>query len=129
MSSPNGRQSRSAENRAKLKHPIIDSDGHVAEFEPEFFDYLKEEGGAEAVERLKALPDSPFCFRWYRLSEEERRALRVPRPHWWVYPAMNTLDRATSFLPGCSISGWTKWDSISRAQSACDGAIRSGAAR
>ena len=67
----NEKISRSAAIRAKLNHPIIDSDGHVAEFEPEFFDYLKEVGGETAVSRLKALPDSPFSFRWYRLSEEE----------------------------------------------------------
>jgi len=89
----------SAAIRTKLKHPIIDSDGHSAEFEPELFDYLKDVGGATAVKRLKSLPDSPFSFRWYRLSEEERRAQRVPRPHWWVHPTKNTLDRATSSLP------------------------------
>src|SRR3984957_1582958 len=95
----NEKISRSAAIRAKLDHPIIDSDGHVAEFEPEFFDYLKEVGGETAVHKLKALPDSPFSFRWYRLSEAERRAQRVPRPHWWVHPTLNTLDRATSSLP------------------------------
>jgi predicted TIM-barrel fold metal-dependent hydrolase len=101
MSSPNmpSKESRSAQIRARLKHPIIDSDGHVAEFEPEFFDYLKETAGDSAVKRLKALPDSPLAFRWYRLSEEERRAHRLPRPHWWVHPTLNTLDRATSSLP------------------------------
>jgi predicted TIM-barrel fold metal-dependent hydrolase len=99
MSSPNDKQSRSAEIRAKLNHPIIDSDGHSAEFEPELFDYLRQAGGDSAVQRLKSLPDSPLSFRWYRLSEDERRAQRQPRPHWWVHPTRNTLDRATSSLP------------------------------
>ena len=101
MSSPDTAKqiSRSAAIRARLKHPIIDSDGHVAEFEPEFFDYLKDVGGAAAVTRLKSLPDSPFAFRWYRLTEDERRTQRLPRPHWWVHPTLNTLDRATSSLP------------------------------
>jgi len=92
-------KSRSAEIRARLSHPIIDSDGHTAEFEPALFDYLREVGGARSVDRLLALPDSPFSFRWYRLTPEERREQRQSRPHFWVHPAANTLDRATSSLP------------------------------
>ncbi len=92
-------KSRSAKIRERLNHPIIDSDGHVAEFEPAFFDYLKNVAGAAMVERFKSLPDSPMHFRWYRLAPEERRRQRVPRPHWWVHPTRNTLDRATSSLP------------------------------
>src|SRR5215204_5301480 len=91
--------SRSAEIRARLPHPIIDSDGHTAEFEPAFFDYLKNVAGGNAVEQLKAAPDVPFSFLWYRLSPQERRQRRIPRPHWWVHPTKNTLDRATSSLP------------------------------
>jgi predicted TIM-barrel fold metal-dependent hydrolase len=91
--------SRSAAVRARLSHPIIDSDGHVAEFEPALFDYLKEVAGSTMVERFKALPDSPMRFRWNRLTPDERRRERTPRPHWWVHPTRNTLDRATSSLP------------------------------
>jgi predicted TIM-barrel fold metal-dependent hydrolase len=92
-------KSRSAAIREKLNHPIIDSDGHTAEFEPVLFDYLRDVGGSRAVERLLAMPDSPFAFRWYKLSPEERRDQRQIRPHFWVHPAANTLDRATSSLP------------------------------
>ncbi len=92
-------KSRSARIRERLNHPIIDSDGHVAEFEPAFFVYLKKVAGSAMVDRLKSLPDSPWHFRWYRLTPEERRRQRVPRPHWWVHPTRNTLDRATSSLP------------------------------
>jgi len=94
-----GEKSRSAAIRERLNHPIIDSDGHVAEFEPAFFDYLKQVAGAAMVDRFKAMPDSPLHFRWYRLTPEERRSQCVPRPHWWVHPTRNTLDRATSSLP------------------------------
>ena len=31
--------SKSARVRAKLNHPIIDTDGHTVEFTPVFFDY------------------------------------------------------------------------------------------
>ena len=92
-------KSRSARIRERLNHPIIDSDGHVAEFEPAFFDYLKNVAGSAMVDRLKSLPDSPWHFRWYQLTPEERRRQRVLRPHWWVHPTRNTLDRATSSLP------------------------------
>ena len=34
-------ESKSAAIRARLKYPIIDSDGHTAEFEPALFDYLR----------------------------------------------------------------------------------------
>ncbi|HJU11013.1 MAG TPA: amidohydrolase family protein, partial [Candidatus Binataceae bacterium] len=92
-------KSASAVIRERLNHPIIDSDGHTAEFEPVLFDYLRDVGGSRAVERLLALPDSPFAFRWYKLSSQKRRDLRQIRPHFWVHPAANTLDRATSSLP------------------------------
>src|SRR5438132_9521559 len=91
--------SRSAAIRARLNHPIIDSDGHTAEFEPVLFDYLRDVGGSRAVDRLLALPDSPLSFRWYKLTPQERRDRRQIRPHFWVHPTANTLDRATSSLP------------------------------
>ncbi len=91
--------SKSAAIRARLKHPIIDSDGHIAEFEPAFFDHLKSVAGSRVVERIKSLPDSPFSFRWYRQTPEQRRDERTPRLQWWVHPTRNTLDRATSSLP------------------------------
>jgi predicted TIM-barrel fold metal-dependent hydrolase len=92
-------QSKSAAVRARLNHPIIDSDGHAAEFEPALFDYLRDVGGSKAVERFKTAPDIPFAPRWYRLSWQERRERLVPRTQWWVHPTKNTLDRATSSLP------------------------------
>src|ERR671925_462063 len=93
------RPSKSAAVRARLNHPIIDSDGHAAEFEPAVFDYMKNLGGSQIVERFKAAPDIPFAPSWYRLSWQERRERRVPRAQWWVHPTKNTLDRATSSLP------------------------------
>jgi len=90
---------KSAAVRAKLSHPIIDSDGHTAEFEPALFEYMKNIGGSKVVERFKTAPDTPFRFQWYKLTPEERRERRVLRAHWWVHPTKNTLDRATSSLP------------------------------
>ncbi len=46
--------SKPATTRARLNHPVIDSDGHTVEFEPAVMDYLKQVGGAKIVERYKA---------------------------------------------------------------------------
>lgn len=90
---------KSAAVRAKLPHPIIDSDGHTAEFEPALFDYMRNIAGSNIVERFKTAPDVPFRFQWYKLSPQERRDRRALRAHWWVHPTKNTLDRAASSLP------------------------------
>jgi predicted TIM-barrel fold metal-dependent hydrolase len=92
---PTSSQSRSAAIRARLKHPIIDSDGHTFEFHPLVLDYLRKIGGAKMIERYRHANFWP----WDDLSAEERRQLRVARPPWWGMPCKNTLDRATLSLP------------------------------
>jgi hypothetical protein len=37
--------SKSARVRARLKHPVIDSDGHTVEFEPGLQDYIRQVAG------------------------------------------------------------------------------------
>jgi len=91
--------SKSAKVRAKLNHPIIDTDGHTVEFTPVFFDYIKEAGGAAMIERYKRAVGSRANNRWAELSEEERRYTRATCPPWWARPAKNTTDRATASLP------------------------------
>jgi len=90
---------RSAAIRARVGHPIIDSDGHVVEFEPALLDYIRDVGGSKILDRYKTEFDTAFYFRWNHISSEERREFRVPRPVFWPYPAKNTLDRATAALP------------------------------
>jgi hypothetical protein len=46
--------SKSAAVRAQLTHPVIDSDGHMIEFEPGFLDALKHVGGGTMLERLRS---------------------------------------------------------------------------
>jgi predicted TIM-barrel fold metal-dependent hydrolase len=97
--------SKSAAVRARLNHPVIDSDGHMVEFEPAFFDYLEHVGGSKFVERYTAEWNSinagswGSLLSWYRLSPEERREKRATRSIWWGVPAKNTLDLATAMLP------------------------------
>ncbi|HEY6333061.1 MAG TPA: amidohydrolase family protein, partial [Blastocatellia bacterium] len=84
--------------RRGLDHPVIDSDGHVIEFEPAILSYIDMIGGARMADRFKAWADSEL-FTWYRVSVEERRRRNLIRPVWWGMPAKNTLDRATATLP------------------------------
>jgi hypothetical protein len=97
--------SKSRAVRARLNHPVIDSDGHTVEFEPGFVDALKEVGGASLVDRYRARKADTEnglirgFFSWYQQSPEERRDQRTSRPPWWALPTKNTLDRATATLP------------------------------
>lgn len=98
-----GNSSTSAEIRARLDHPVIDSDGHMIEFEPGFLEFLEREAGKSMVKRfLSAERNSGSwgrLFRWYALSPQERLDQRATRAPWWALPTKNTLDRATATLP------------------------------
>jgi predicted TIM-barrel fold metal-dependent hydrolase len=82
--------------RARLGHPVIDSDGHWVEFGPQVIDYLRQVGGTKAVEGFKAKPTE---FWHLTIPLKERRERRLDQPVWWGLPSRNTLDRATSILP------------------------------
>jgi len=97
--------SKSAAVRARLPHPVIDSDGHTVEFEPAVLDYLQQIGGPRLVERYKTERHKGMAsslggmLTWHRLTPEERRDQRATIPPWWALPTKNTLDRATAMLP------------------------------
>ena len=93
--------SRSAQVRARLDHPIIDSDGHTVELVPIFIDYLKKVGGSKMVDRYRRTGNAwdPYAWNWSQLTEEERKDRWAFIPSWWARPTKNTLDRATSYLP------------------------------
>ena len=42
-----------ADIRERLGHPIIDSDGHVVEFEPALLDYIRDAGGTGILRALQ----------------------------------------------------------------------------
>jgi len=84
--------------RARLGHPVIDSDGHLIEFLPLVRDFVVELAGesvAEAFDRMvnggQAIARVP--------PGVERRTLGMSRTAWWGVPTRNTLDRATAMLP------------------------------
>ncbi len=93
--------SNSAAVRARLDHPIIDSDGHQVEFGPIFLDFLKEVGGASVADRYKSGTgiDPIFAGGWRELTPAQRNEGRAMRPTWWACPARNTRDLATATFP------------------------------
>ena len=98
------RISPSAKVRAKLDHPVIDADGHMAELAPIYLDFLKQVGGAKLAERFSAVHSGEISggrglWAWHRMSEQERRENLIMRPTWWSFPMRNTVDRATCSLP------------------------------
>jgi predicted TIM-barrel fold metal-dependent hydrolase len=92
--------SKSQQLRARLDHPIIDSDGHSFELPSLFMDYLKSAAGAKVVERFGTAYFDTFADpRWRSFSVQERRERRNLRPTWWAIPARNTTDLATAIFP------------------------------
>src|ERR1051325_8209211 len=85
-----------ADIRAQLGHPVIDGDGHWLEPIPVFLEYLRDVGGASAVEELRALWRRNE--EWYRASGQERQHKRLRRTIWWGVTT-NTHDKATALLP------------------------------
>jgi len=82
--------------RERLKHPVVDADGHAIEFGPLFFDYMKQVAGPNTLKRFMHKLEATG---WDVLSPQERIRRRVTRPSAWTFPAKNTLDRATALVP------------------------------
>jgi predicted TIM-barrel fold metal-dependent hydrolase len=88
----------SAEVRAELDHPVIDSDGHWIELFPILYDYIGDVAGASIADQFKQKYGHRFHL-WYQLSAEQRRRKRMRRPAFWGAPT-NTADRSAALLPG-----------------------------
>ena len=88
--------SSSKKIRARLSHPVIDSDGHWREFDPIALDYLREDAGQELVDkwntRVRVLGEDGT-------SSKEKLDRRTGQAPWWALATPNTLDTATSFIP------------------------------
>src|SRR5260370_42464889 len=91
---------KSAQVRSKLSHPVIDSDGHSLDYRPAFMDHLKAVGGPKMLEGFAAqLAGTQMDPVWYRLNQQERRDQRPLRTPWWNVPTKDTLDLATAPIP------------------------------
>src|ERR1043166_3389207 len=83
--------------RASLKHPVLDADGHWAEFHPHMRQEFKRIGGDLAVEAfVMATARIPNAL---NMSVDERRRRRIGQEAFWFLPTRNTLDRATAMMP------------------------------
>ncbi|MGD0392619.1 MAG: amidohydrolase family protein [Acidimicrobiales bacterium] len=93
--------SSSSEIHRHLSHPVVDIDGHMAEFFPVLAPYLEREGLSldhPALARL-APPYGGTDRTWHTQTPEERAATRTPREPWWSAPAGRTIDLATALFP------------------------------
>ncbi|NQV56489.1 MAG: amidohydrolase family protein, partial [Rhodospirillales bacterium] len=72
--------------RAKIPHPVLDTDGHVQELDLAIPDYLKRVAGPDVVKR--------FEDTWFKPSTEN-----VRRTLWNVPSGKGTKDRAMAMLP------------------------------
>ena len=88
----------SSEVRAELDHPIVDGDGHWVEYHPVMVDALHDIGGDAAVEGYSGF--GRMIGANVGLTTAERRARNLGHEAWWSVPTRNTLDRATSMMPG-----------------------------
>src|SRR4030095_10844714 len=94
--SSNG-QTEARKIRDRLKHPVIDADGHWAEFAPHMREEFRRIGGDTAVEaRAMASARIPNSL---NMSVAERRRRRIGQEAFWFLPTKNTLDRATAMMP------------------------------
>lgn len=86
MSHANGTERRGDKIRAKLNHPVLDTDGHVQELDLAIPDYLKQVAGPDVVKRFEDM--------WFKPAAEG-----VRRTLWNVPSGPNTKDRAMAMLP------------------------------
>ena len=91
----------SSEIHGRLDHPVIDSDGHMAEHWPTLAPYLEQEGLSLEHPSFQRLlpPYGGTDAQWHDLTPAERAATRTPRGPWWSSPAKQTIDLATALFP------------------------------
>lgn len=83
--------------RARLRHPIIDADGHWLEFGPMVREQMRKIGGERAVEGFMFFGSQ--VMKQLSMSVAERRDQRLAQEAWWALPTKNTRDRATAMMP------------------------------
>jgi predicted TIM-barrel fold metal-dependent hydrolase len=91
----------STEIHARLRRPVIDIDGHMAEHLPTLAPYLEQVGlSLDHPSLRRLLPVYGGTDRsWYEQNAEERAATRTPRGPWWGAPTARTIDLATALFP------------------------------
>ena len=86
-----------AKIHSRLKHPVVDGDGHWLEYAPVFSEKMRKAGGDKAADGfLAALRSTTDAL---MMTPEMRDGRRVALPNFWNRQAENTLDRATAMMP------------------------------
>jgi predicted TIM-barrel fold metal-dependent hydrolase len=86
-----------AQVHAKLKHPVIDGDGHWVEYDPVFAERMRKAGGDKAADGyLAAMKTTKDAL---KMSVAERKRRQIAMPAFWSRQAEMTLDRATTMMP------------------------------
>src|SRR5260370_7340108 len=85
-----------AQIRAKLKHPIVDGDGHWVEFPPVFAEKMRKVGGDKAADGFLAPRGAGEGL---KMTPAERTERRVAQPNFWNRQAENTLAPPTPLMP------------------------------
>jgi len=86
------------EIRASLDHPVIDADGHLVEYWPEFDRYLKAEGVDGGMAAFMATANFDGSRLWAGMTSDERIRERSFRGPWWGFPN-DARDLATAMAP------------------------------
>src|SRR6202007_261593 len=85
-----------AQVHAKVKHPIVDGDGHWVEFPPVFAEKMRKVGGDKAADGFLAPRGAGEPL---KMTPAERTERRIAQPNFWNRQGENTLDRATAMMP------------------------------
>ncbi|MEE8166921.1 MAG: amidohydrolase family protein [Myxococcota bacterium] len=90
-------KTEAAKIREQLGHPVVDVDGHMLEFLPAVFPFLREALGPRLFESYRR--QGPAARRDFeRSSDIEATASRMPQIAWWGC-TNDPLERATVMLP------------------------------
>ncbi|HEV2054542.1 MAG TPA: amidohydrolase family protein [Methylomirabilota bacterium] len=82
---------------SRLRHPVIDADGHWIEYGPVMKEEFRRIGGEAAAEALAVATQRVPTSLKMTLAERTRK--RVGQEAFWSSPSENVLDRATAMLP------------------------------
>ena len=86
-----------AKIHSRLKHPVVDGDGHWLEYVPVFSAKMRKAVGDKAADGfLAAMQTTTDALKMTQQARDERR---VALPNFWNRQAENTLDRATAMMP------------------------------
>ena len=86
-----------AKIHSRLKHPVVDGDGHWLEYVPVFSAKMRKAVGDKAADGfLAAMQTTTDALKMTQQARDERR---TALPNFWNRQAENTLDRATAMMP------------------------------